>query len=46
MIEENALYDVFNADQIMGVSIHDGFANVWFGENPTDPAGFHITYEK
>lgn len=46
MIEENALYDVFHADQIMGVSIHDGFANVWFGENPTDPAGFHITYEK
>lgn len=46
MIEENALYDVFHADQIMGVSIHDGFANVWFGENPTDPAGFHIEYEK
>ena len=46
MIEENVLYDVFHADQIMGVSIHDGFANVWFGENPTDPAGFHITYEK
>ena len=46
MIEENALYDVFHADQIMGVSIHDGFANVWFGEDPTDPAGFHITYEK
>ena len=46
MIEENVLYDVFHADQIMGVSIHDGFANVWFGENPTDPAGFHIEYEK
>lgn len=46
MIEENVLYDVFHADQIMGVSIHDGFANVWFGENPTDPAGFHISYEK
>ena len=46
MIEENVLYDVFHADQIMGISIHDGFANVWFGEDPTDPEGFHITYEK
>lgn len=46
IIEDNILYDVYHADKIMGVSIHDGFANVWFGEDPTDPAGFHITYEK
>jgi putative cell wall binding repeat 2 len=46
IIEENVLYDIYHADKIMGVSIHDGFANVWFGEDPTDPAGFHITYEK
>lgn len=46
IIEDNVLYDIYHADKIMGVSIHDGFANVWFGENPTDPAGFHIEYEK
>lgn len=46
IVRENILYNVFHADQIMGVSIHDGFANVWFGNDPTDPAGFHITYEK
>lgn len=46
IIEDNILYDVYHADKIMGVSIHDGFANVWFGEDPADPAGFHITYEK
>lgn len=46
IIEDNILYDVYHADKIMGVSIHDGFANIWFGEDPTDPAGFHITYEK
>lgn len=46
IIKENVLYDVYHAERIMGVSIHDGFANVWFGNDPTDPAGFHITYEK
>ena len=46
IIEDNILYDIYHADKIMGVSIHDGFANVWFGSDPTDPAGFHITYEK
>ena len=46
IISENILYNIYHADQIMGISIHDGFANVWFGDDPTDPAGFHITYEK
>ena len=46
IIKENILYDVYNAERIMGVSIHGNYANVWFGNNPTDPAGFHITYEK
>ena len=46
IIKENVLYDIYHADRIMGISIHDGFANVWFGNNPTDPAGFHISYEK
>lgn len=46
IIKDNVLYDVYHAERIMGISIHDGFANVWFGNDPTDPAGFHITYEK
>ena len=46
IIKDNVLYDVYHAERVMGISIHDGFANVWFGNNPTDPAGFHITYEK
>ena len=46
IIKDNILYDVYHAERIMGISIHDGFANVWFGNDPTDPAGFHITYEK
>lgn len=46
IIKNNVLYDVYHAERIMGISIHDGFANVWFGNDPTDPAGFHITYEK
>lgn len=46
IIKDNILYDVYHAERIMGISIHDGFANVWFGSDPTDPAGFHITYEK
>lgn len=46
IIKKNVLYDVYHAERIMGISIHDGFANVWFGNDPTDPAGFHITYEK
>lgn len=46
IIKDNFLYDVYHAERVMGISIHDGFANVWFGNNPTDPAGFHITYEK
>lgn len=46
IIKENVLYDVYNAERIMGVSIHGNYANVWFGNDPTDPAGFHITYEK
>ncbi|WP_304140846.1 cell wall-binding repeat-containing protein [Finegoldia magna] len=46
IIKENVLYDVYNAERIMGVSIHGNYANVWFGNNPTDPAGFHIIYEK
>lgn len=46
IIKENILYDVYNAERIIGVSIHGNYANVWFGNDPTDPAGFHITYEK
>ena len=46
IIKNNVLYDIYHAERIMGISIHDGFANVWFGNDPTDPAGFHITYEK
>lgn len=46
IIKDNVLYDVYHAERVMGISIHDGFANVWFGNNPTDPAGFHIIYEK
>ncbi|VYU21960.1 N-acetylmuramoyl-L-alanine amidase LytC precursor [Finegoldia magna] len=46
IIKENILYDVYNAERIMGVSIHGNYANIWFGNDPTDPAGFHITYEK
>ena len=46
IIKDNILYDVYHAERIMGISIHDGFANVWFGSDPNDPAGFHITYEK
>lgn len=46
IIKDNVLYDVYHAERVMGISIHDGFANVWFGNDPTDPAGFHITYEK
>lgn len=46
IIKENVLYDVYNAGRIMGVSIHGNYANIWFGNDPTDPAGFHITYEK
>ena len=46
IIKNNVLYDIYHAERIMGISVHDGFANVWFGNDPTDPAGFHITYEK
>ena len=46
IIENNIFYNAFHAERIIGISIHDGFANVWFGSDPTDPAGFHITYEK
>lgn len=46
IIKNNVLYDIYHAERIMGISIHDGFANIWFGNDPTDPAGFHITYEK
>ena len=46
IIKNNIFYNAFHAERIMGISIHDGFANVWFGNDPTDPAGFHITYEK
>lgn len=46
IIKNNIFYNAFHAERIMGISIHDGFANVWFGSDPTDPAGFHITYEK
>lgn len=46
IIKDNILYDVYHAERIMGISIHDGFANVWFGSDPNDPAGFHISYEK
>ena len=46
IVKDNVLYDVYHAERVMGISIHDGFANVWFGNNPTDPAGFHIIYEK
>lgn len=46
IIKNNVLYDIYHAERIMGISIHDGFANVWFGNDPTDPVGFHITYEK
>lgn len=31
--------------KIMGVSIHDGFSNIWFGTDESDPAGFHMTIE-
>lgn len=46
LLRSNPLYNKFQGESIIGISIHDGFANVWFGDNPTDPAGFHITYEK
>ncbi|MDU5200913.1 cell wall-binding repeat-containing protein [Finegoldia magna] len=46
IIKNNIFYNAFHAERIMGISIHDGFANVWFGSDPTDPAEFHITYEK
>ena len=46
IIKNNIFYNAFHAERIMGISIHDGFANVWFGSDPTDPAGFHIEYEK
>ncbi len=30
---------------IMGVSMHEGYSDIWFGADDKDPAGFHITYK-